>query len=99
AILAATQDDHAAAGPLARESLALAAAAGDRPAAAQAYNALGIAAIGAGAYEEATGHFRQSLAICQELGNEQGTARALGNLAKLSLRIGDVAAASRYADE
>ncbi len=99
AILAATQDDHAAAGSFGAESLALAESAGDRPGAAQARNALGIAAIGAGAYPEATEHFRQSLAICQVLGNEQGTARALGNLAKLSLRIGDIAAASGYADQ
>src|SRR5205823_10851261 len=98
AILAATQDDHAAAGPLARESLELAESVGDRPAAAQARNALGITAIGAGGYPEATGHFQESLAICLELGDERGTARALGNLAKVCLRTGDIPAASGYAD-
>jgi diguanylate cyclase (GGDEF)-like protein len=98
AILAATQDDHAAAVLYGKESLALAESVGDRTTAAHAHNALGIAAIGAGEYTEATGHFRESLALWQELEQSIGTAMALGNLTKLSLRIGDIAAANGYAD-
>jgi diguanylate cyclase (GGDEF)-like protein len=99
AILAATQDDHAAAFALGEEGLALAEEVGDRPAAAQARNALGIAAIGAGQYAEATGHFRHSLVLWRELDHSLGTAMALGNLTKLSLRLGDIAAANEYADQ
>jgi diguanylate cyclase (GGDEF)-like protein len=99
AILAATQDDHAVADLLGRESLHLAESVGDRPTAAQARNALGIAAIGAGLYAEATEHFQHSLAISREVGQSQGTAAALGNLTKLSLRLGDITAANEYADQ
>jgi tetratricopeptide (TPR) repeat protein len=99
AILAATQDDHAAAFALGGESLALADSVGDRSSAGQARNALGIAAIGAGQYGEATEHFRHSLAIWRELEQPHGTAMALGNLTKLSLRLGDIAAANEYADQ
>jgi predicted ATPase len=99
AILAATQDDHAAAFALGEEGLALAESVGDRSSAAQARNALGIAAIGAGQYAAATGHFRHSLALWRELDQPHGTAMALGNLTKLSLRLGDIAAANEYADQ
>ncbi len=99
AILAATQDDHANATQLGRESLALAEAVGDRPTAAHARNALGIAAIGAGRYPAATEHFQHSLVIWRELAHPQGTAAALGNLTKLALRLGDIAAANGYADQ
>ncbi|OLB80033.1 MAG: hypothetical protein AUI14_08345 [Actinobacteria bacterium 13_2_20CM_2_71_6] len=99
AVLAATQDDHAAAALLGGESLTLAESVSDRPTAAQARNALGIAAIGAGQYTEATDHFRHSLAIWRELEQPHGTAMALGNLTKLSLRLGDIAAANDYADQ
>ncbi len=48
AVLAVGQDDHGTADRLARQSLELARATGDRHTVAQAYNALGIAAIEAG---------------------------------------------------
>jgi predicted ATPase len=99
AILATNQDDHPTGYRLAEESLALAEAAGLRSACAQANNALGVAAIGVGEYHLARDHFRRTLAICQELGDGAGTAMALGNLTKLSLRLGDVAAADRFAGE
>lgn len=98
AILAATQDDHAAATRFGEESLTLAGSVGDGTTAAHARNALGIAAIGAGEYAVATEHFRASLALWQELEQPQGTAMALGNLTKLSLRVGDIEAANGYAD-
>jgi diguanylate cyclase (GGDEF)-like protein len=99
AVLAATQDDHGSAFRLGREALRLAESVGDRPTAAQARNALGIAAIGAGEYRLAAEHFRESLLIWRELGEQQGTAIALGNLTKLSLRLGDIEAANTYADQ
>jgi tetratricopeptide (TPR) repeat protein len=99
AVLATNQDEHATGYRLAEESLALAESAGLRPACAQAHNALGIAAIGSGEYQLAREHFRHTLAIWQELSDTAGTAIALGNLTKLSLRLGDVAAADRFAGE
>jgi tetratricopeptide (TPR) repeat protein len=99
AILAATQDDHERATLLATDSLRRARAIGDLTTIAQANNALGIAAIGAGDYQAAVWHFRQSLEIWQDMGHGQGTAAAFGNLTKVSLRLGDVAAADRYAAE
>ncbi|OLE22214.1 MAG: hypothetical protein AUG44_25380 [Actinobacteria bacterium 13_1_20CM_3_71_11] len=99
AILAATQDDHAAAALLGKESLALAESVGDRATAAHARNALGVAATGAGEYAEATEHFRASLSLWRELEQPHGTAMALGNLTKLALRMGDIAAANGYADQ
>jgi tetratricopeptide (TPR) repeat protein len=99
AVLAATQDDHRTATALGLRGLALAQAAGDRAATAQAHNVLGAASMAAGQYPDAGEHFRQSLAIWRELGEDRGTAMALGNLAKLSLRIGDVEAADRYINQ
>jgi diguanylate cyclase (GGDEF)-like protein len=96
AVLAAARDDHAAAYRYGTEGLRLASAAGDRRTVAEARNALGIAAIGAGDYRLAAEHFGHSLAGWQELGEPRGIAAALGNLAKLSLRLSDVDAASGY---
>ncbi|MEN3307994.1 MAG: hypothetical protein V7603_4196 [Micromonosporaceae bacterium] len=99
AILAATLTDHEAAVALGEQGLRLADAAADRQASAQARNALGIAAIGAGDYARAAEHFQHSLAIWQELDQAQGTAMALGNLTKLALRLGDVDRANDYATQ
>jgi predicted ATPase len=99
AVLAAAQDDHETAGQLAAESLHLAQAAGDLETTAQARNAAGIAAIGAGNYLTAASHFRHSLAIFRQLTDQHGTAVALGNLAKLALRLDDIEAATTYIDE
>ncbi|MEU4623297.1 diguanylate cyclase [Actinoplanes sp. NPDC023801] len=99
AVLAATQDDHLTATDLGLRGLELARAAGDRVATAQAHNVLGAARLAAGRYPDAEEHFRQSLAIWQELGEDRGTAMALGNLAKLSLRVGRVERAGEYINE
>jgi predicted ATPase len=99
ATLAGVQADHERAYRLAGQGLRTAEAAGDRPGAAKARNALGIAAIGGGDYHLATDHFRQSLAIWREVDDGQGTAAALGNLTKVSLRLGNVGAASQYAEQ
>ncbi|HKT06045.1 MAG TPA: tetratricopeptide repeat protein, partial [Rugosimonospora sp.] len=99
AILAATLTEHEAATALGEESLRLADEHGDRQASAQARNALGIAAIGAGAYPRAAEHFQHSLASWRELDQPQGTAIALGNLTKLALRLGDVDSAEEYANQ
>jgi tetratricopeptide (TPR) repeat protein len=58
---------------------------------------MGIAAIGSGEYRLARAHFQRTLALWQELDDAPGTAIALGNLAKLSLRLGDIGAADRFA--
>jgi diguanylate cyclase (GGDEF)-like protein len=99
AVLATNQDEHEAGYRLAEESLALAESAGLRPACAHAHNAMGIAAIGSGEYHLAREHFRRTLAVWQELADAAGTAIALGNLTKLSLRLGDIEAADRFAGE
>ena len=99
AVLAATQDDHVRAYVLAEDGLRRAEAAGERPTIAQAYNALGLAALGAGRYALAVEHLRACLAIWRELGQTAGTAIALGNLTKASLRLGDIAAADGYAQQ
>jgi len=97
AVLAGAQDDHATAGTLAAESLALAETVGDRRTAAQAGNALGIAALAAGDYDAAHGHFAGSLATWRELAEPFGMAMAHGNLTIVSLRRGDLDAASSHA--
>ncbi|HWH01740.1 MAG TPA: AAA family ATPase, partial [Pilimelia sp.] len=97
AILATSQDDHRVGYDLGAQSLALAEAAGDRAAGAQAHNAMGIASINRGDYRLAHEHFQQMLGIWQELDDARGTAMALGNLTKLSLRLGDIDAADRFA--
>jgi diguanylate cyclase (GGDEF)-like protein len=99
AVLAATQDEHERAYVLGTDSLRRATAAGDLHTTAHAHNALGIAAIGRGDHRAATEHFERSLALCRELGVTQGIAAALGNLTKVSLRLGDVVVAKGYADE
>jgi len=98
AVLAATQDDHGTAHRLGADCLELARVGGDRETMAQAYNVLGAAAVGAADYRLAAGHLERCLALFQELEQPQGTAGALGNLAKLSLRLGDLPAAGCYID-
>jgi predicted ATPase len=99
AALAARQDEHEPAYRLAADSLRHAEAADDRQLSAQARNLLGIAAVVSGAYHLATNHFQQCLQIWRDLGRPEGAAVALGNLTKATLRLGDIDAASRYADE
>jgi diguanylate cyclase (GGDEF)-like protein len=98
AVLAATQDDHETAYRLGAGGLRIAEAGGDMPAMAQAHNALGAAAFGLGDFDRCGRHLRSGLALFEELDQPQGTAGALGNLAKLSLRLGDLPAASGYID-
>lgn len=99
AVLATSQGEFTEAYRLAEESLALARAADEQAASAQACNALGIAAIGIGEYRLAREHFAQSLAGWQRLDDSPGIAMALGNLTKLALRQGDIDAADRFAAE
>jgi diguanylate cyclase (GGDEF)-like protein len=98
AVLAATQDDHETAYGLGVRCLRLAEDAGDRETMAQAHNAMGAAAFGTGDLELCGRHLHAALALSEELEQPQGTAGALGNLAKLSLRLGDLPAASGYID-
>jgi tetratricopeptide (TPR) repeat protein len=72
AVLAAAQDDHAAARDFAGESLARARAAGEARTVAQAGNALGIAEMTAGRHAAAREHFNDSLAVWQELADPVG---------------------------
>jgi predicted ATPase len=96
AVLAATQDDHETATRLGWQGLRLAEADDDLPTIAQARNVLGAAALAAGQYADAAEHFRHSLAICRKTGEARGTTIAMGNLAKLSLRIGAIDEAGDY---
>ncbi len=73
--------DPARATELARGSLALAEAAGDRRAEAQAHNMLGVLARSEGAAEEALGHLERSLEIARVLDDAPAEAAALNNLA------------------
>jgi diguanylate cyclase (GGDEF)-like protein len=99
AVLAATQDDSAAATRLGREALKCAEATGNRPAAAQAHNILGVAAMALGRYPDAAQHFRYSLAVSRDLDDRAGMAIALGNSAKVALRLGLMAEANDHIDQ
>jgi diguanylate cyclase (GGDEF)-like protein len=99
AVLAATQDDATASSRLGRDGLRLAETLGDRRAAAQAHNILGVSELTVGRYDEAGDHFRYSLAVWRELDVPPGMAIALGNLAKVSLRLGEAEAARDHIDQ
>jgi predicted ATPase len=99
AVLAATQDDDAAAARLGLECLRLAQAQGNRETTARARNILGVAAMRAGRLAEAAEHFEYGLELWRELDQPQGTATALGNLSKLALREGRTGAAAEYINE
>jgi diguanylate cyclase (GGDEF)-like protein len=99
AVLAATQDDDAAATRYGLASLRLSEASGDRQGTAQARNILGVAAMRAGCFDEATEHFGFGLQVWRELEQPQGTAIALGNLAKVCLRQGRTEAAAEHINE
>lgn len=96
AVLAASQDDTAAAQRLGTECLELAEWTGDREGVAQARNILGVAAMLAGNYDAAASHFQYCLRLWGELDRKPGMAIALGNLANVALRQGDVSAADKY---
>jgi diguanylate cyclase (GGDEF)-like protein len=99
AVLAAAQDDTARAAELGAEGLALAERIGDREGAAQAHNILGVAAMLTGRYDDAATHFRYCLTTWRQRKHRAGTAIALGNLAKVALRMGDAAAANDYIND
>jgi diguanylate cyclase (GGDEF)-like protein len=99
AVLAATQDDDAAATRLGLECLQLAEAGGNRETTARARNILGVAAMRAGRFAEAAEHFGFGLELWRELDQPQGTATALGNLSKLALLEGRTTAAAEYIHE
>jgi DNA-binding SARP family transcriptional activator len=75
--------DPVRAAVLAHEALALAEAAGDRRAEAQAYNMLGVLARGAGDVGGSVAHLERSLELARELRDEAAEAAALNNLALL----------------
>ncbi len=74
----------------ARESRALAEAAGDRRAQAQAHNMLGVLARGEGDTELARAQLGHSLALADELDDAPARAAALNNLALVSRDAGDL---------
>ncbi|MDG4767273.1 diguanylate cyclase [Solwaraspora sp. WMMD406] len=90
AVLAATQDDTATATRLGTECLTLNERSGDQEGTAAAHNILGVAAMLAGRYDEAGDHYRYGLEVWRDLGAKSGMAMALGNLAKICLRLGDI---------
>jgi predicted ATPase/Tfp pilus assembly protein PilF len=60
---------------------------------AAAYNEIGFAHLGRGQYGAARTVFHTALALCQELGDQSGTAVALGNLGYVNQLRSDYAAA------
>ena len=83
--------DSAGARALAEEALAL--AAGDAEAQAQAHNTLGILARGMGHREAARRHLEESLALAERAGATAVRVAALNNLARLRGAAGEIAAA------
>ncbi len=83
--------DSAGARALAEEALAL--AANDAEAQAQAHNTLGILARGAGDREAARRHLEESLALAERAGATAGRVAALNNLARLRGAAGEIDAA------
>jgi DNA-binding SARP family transcriptional activator/predicted ATPase len=75
---------------LAREARALAEAAADRSAEAQAHNILGVLARGGGDLELARSELERSLALAEELADPPARAAALNNLALVSRDAGDL---------
>ncbi|MFY1633394.1 diguanylate cyclase [Solwaraspora sp. WMMB335] len=98
AVLAATQDDTATAARLGGECLTSCQQDGDLEGTARARNILGVSAMLAGRYDEAADHLRYGLEVWRELGAKSGMAIALGNLAKVCLRLGEVADADWHID-
>jgi DNA-binding SARP family transcriptional activator len=78
------------AGALAREALALAEAASDRRAQAQAHNMLGVLTRSEGECEPAVEHLELSLELARELGDAPAEAAALNNLALLKREAGEL---------
>ena len=97
-LLAAEQDDHAAAAALATEGLDLARRHDDRFGIANATYVLGTLAINRGEETEARTHLDESLAIVRELGDRGRTARALCDLAVLG-DLGTIEAPGDPADQ
>jgi predicted ATPase len=97
--LAAEREDHEAATELAGAGLRCAESIGDREGAAWARVALGIAADTRGDYRVAYEHHSEALAVWRELHHARGIPIALGNLARVTWRLGDTEAAHRYAIE
>jgi len=97
AVLAAAQDEHQSAFPLAFESMVLAKRVGDTHTTAAAHNALGISALAAGHVADARRHFEDSLTIWSEADETLGMAIAHGNLTQVALRFGDLSTASEHA--
>ncbi len=85
--------DPARATELARDALALAEAADDRRAEAQAHNMLGVLARSEGAADAATEHLQRSLELARGLGDAPAEAAALNNLALLRRDADDLPAA------
>jgi non-specific serine/threonine protein kinase len=82
-LLAAEQDDHAAAAALASEALTLSRRHDDRIGIANATYVLGTLAVNRGEEGEARAYLEESLAIVRELGDRGRAARALCDLAVL----------------
>ena len=75
---------------LAHEALALAEAAADLRAQAQAHNMLGVLARNAGEPQSALVELERSVALAQELGDDPARAAALNNLALVKRDTGDL---------
>lgn len=91
--------DLALAQALGQEALALAQAAADLPAEAQAHNTLGILARQSGQTEAAHAHLERSLAQAEASGNAAARVAALNNLAHLLESEGEAAQALALLDQ
>ena len=84
---------------LAGEAGALAEAAADLSAQAQAHNLLGVLARADGRFEPARAELERSLALAQQLGDEPARAAALNNLALLAREAGELDRALALTEE
>lgn len=84
AFVANYESDYRAGAEAAEQALQAYTRTGDRIGAAQARNALGIAAMYTGRYDEAEDRFNGALDIYRELGDERGVAVALHNLGEIA---------------
>lgn len=84
AFVANYESDYGAGANAAAQALDAYTKTADRMGAAQARNALGIAAMYTGGYDEAENFFKEALKTYRELGDERGVAVALHNLGEIA---------------
>ena len=89
------QGDDVQAARLCEESLSLRREMGDKGGSAHTLLMLGRVALSGHQYQQAEIHYKDSLAICQDLGEKEGIALALEGLAGISAALGQARSAAR----